>query len=69
MGEVGDPPPHFYYVHRAAEILGCSFMELDAHPEKLELMSIAFTLEWGKLDGETALKQNPKFKEMVKKSS
>lgn len=67
MGEVGEPPPAYYYVHRAAEILGCSYIELDEHPDKLNLMAKAFTIEWGKSDGERALKKNPKFKAMMEK--
>lgn len=65
MGQIGQPP-FFYFIHRAAKILGCSFLELEHHPERFRLMSLAFTLESGKNQGDRILKQNPEYKALIK---
>jgi hypothetical protein len=53
----------------AAEILGCSFMELNDHPNKRNLMRMAFTYRWGKNAGETAKEANPEYQKEIKKLS
>jgi hypothetical protein len=50
----------------AAEILRMSYVELDKHPQKSELMTKAFTYRWGKNEGESTKEANPKFQKMVK---
>jgi hypothetical protein len=58
-------------VWKASKILGCSYLELDAHPEKGNLMSIAFTVDNGQNEGEYLRELNPEWtkkkKEMQKK--
>ena len=44
---------------RAAQILGCSYLELRDAPDKGELMRIAFTYERGTNDGEYLRECNP----------
>lgn len=53
----------------AAEILGCSFMELNDHPNKRNLMRMAFTYRWGKNQGETSKEANPTYQKAVKELS
>ncbi len=60
LGQIGEPPP-FFYVAEAARILGCSFIDLEYHPDKFELMGQAFTLQWGRTDGELQRELNPEY--------
>lgn len=53
----------------AAEILGCSFMELNTHPDKRSLMRMAQTYRWGKNEGESTREANPEYQREVKKLS
>jgi hypothetical protein len=59
-------PPDYYFVYEAAQFLGCSFMELDSHPDKRSLMAVAFTIRGGKNDGETMREQNPEYQRMIR---
>lgn len=56
-GKVGEAPD-YYYVHTAAKHFGMSFVELDEHPRKFELMSKAFTLQIGVHEGLEIWKKN-----------
>ena len=60
LGQFGEPS-HEYFIAEAAKELGCSFMELEAHPERERLMAVAFTLSIGRADGEHAMQCNPIF--------
>lgn len=51
--------PGWFYVMEAAKILGSSYMELNEHPEKLQLMRMAFTYKRGTQDGEYLVQVNP----------
>lgn len=53
----------------AAEILNCSFMELESHPDRVRLMTIAQTVKSGRNNGEYLLKCNPKFHMLVKNAT
>lgn len=53
----------------AAEVLRCSYMELEGHPQKRELMRKAFSYRWGKNAGETQKEANPLYQQAVKKLS
>lgn len=64
MGE-GDLP-FAYKVYEAAKVLNCSFMELLDHPDRLELMSLAFTIERGENEGRYLQQVNPQFQEQLK---
>jgi hypothetical protein len=50
----------------AAEILRCSYMELEGHPQKRELMRKAYTYRWGRNAGETQKEANPIYQKAVK---
>jgi hypothetical protein len=50
----------------AAKILGCSYLDLDSHPDKLSLMEKAFTYSEGKGKGEYMRALNPKYQRMQK---
>lgn len=54
-----DVPPDYYFVDKAARFLRMSFVELDEHPRKYELMQIAATLEYGENEGENVKRCNP----------
>ncbi len=58
-----------YYVYKAAKILGCSFLELDGHPEKARLMTLAFTFESGENEGEYLRELNPEWQKKKKAMS
>jgi len=55
-----------YFVDEAAKLLRCSYLELNDHPQKFQLMSTAFTLREGhtvaeniiKIDAESKAKLN-----------
>ncbi len=65
MGEIGRPP-FWYFVIEAAKALNCTFMELFEHPERDQLISIAFSYKQGVSDGEFLLRCNPTFKREAK---
>jgi hypothetical protein len=46
--------------------LGCSYLELDAHPDKARLMTIAFTVESGDAEGEYLRELNPNWQKRKK---
>ncbi len=60
-GELGEAPPE-WFVYEASKFLGMSFVELDGHPDKHELMRMAFTLKLGIQDGEAAIREQMKQK-------
>jgi hypothetical protein len=68
LGKIG-MPPDYYFVFEAAQVLGCSFMDLDEHPEKRTLMALAFTVKGGKNDGEYMRERNPEYQKMLKDAS
>lgn len=63
-GAVGEPPD-YYYVQTAAKYLRMSFVELDEHPRKFELMAKAFTLQIGIHEGLEIWKKNAESKAKV----
>ena len=65
MGRHGSLP-FYYHINDAAKVLNCSFLELEAHPERSRLMRLAFTIRGGSSEGERMLKKNPEFRAMVK---
>jgi hypothetical protein len=68
LGKYGEPPD-YYFIHAAAKELGMSYVELEDHPERERLMTIAFTLSHGRDDGEHMMQCNPEFIRMQKKRS
>lgn len=46
-----------------------TYIDLETHPKKRELMSKAFTYRWGKNQGETTREANPIYQQAVKKLS
>jgi hypothetical protein len=60
LGKHGRPPDCFF-VAKAAEILGCSYLDLFYHADRFELMRTAFTLNWGRSDGEYLRELNPEY--------
>jgi len=49
--------------------LGCSFIELDEHPDKANLMATAFTLSVGDNEGEYLRELNPAWQKKKKEMS
>lgn len=67
LGEVEEngqliSPPFYYFVYKAAKILGCSYLELDAREDKTELMKMAFTIDYGERVGEQMKELNPVYR-------
>lgn len=60
LGKYGQPPES-YFIAEAAKILGCSFIELNYHADRFDLMRTAFTLNWGRADGEYMRELNPEY--------
>jgi hypothetical protein len=60
LGRFGEPCDE-YFISEAAKELGMGYADLEDHPERERLMTIAFTLAAGKADGEHAMKCNPEF--------
>jgi hypothetical protein len=67
-GELISPPPE-WFVHKAAKILGCSFLELESHSDKARLMTLAFTFEQGEGQGEYLKELNPEWQRKKKEVS
>ena len=49
--------------------MGCSFLELDTHPDKARLMTLAFTFEAGEGEGEYLRELNPEWQKKKKSMS
>jgi hypothetical protein len=56
--EGAEPPPFYFLVWQAANVLPQSFFTLLAHPDIFELMHLAFTIQQGQSDGEHLAKLN-----------
>jgi hypothetical protein len=65
MGKFRDPPNE-YFISEAAKELGMSYADLEVHPERERLMTIAFTLSTGKAEGEQALQCTKEFWKLQK---
>jgi hypothetical protein len=68
MGEVGSPPV-WYLILESLPILRMSLPEWSEHPEKWELLNLALSYRKGKSDGETMLRNNPKYWKFCKDQS
>jgi len=55
-----------YFIYRASQILNCSFIELDSHPDKARLMELAFTFSQGDNQGEYLRELNPEWQRQKK---
>jgi len=54
-------PDAWFFVIEAAQILGCSAIELDNHPDKAMWMQRAHDYNNGLTEGKTQLRMNVKF--------
>jgi hypothetical protein len=68
LGEYGSLP-YWYQMCEAAAALPPNFFELLKHPERNEIMQMAFTYKQSKASGEFDRELNPKYQHMVKESA
>lgn len=62
-------PPFGYYIWKASKILGCSYIELEGHPDIARLMTLAFTYDNGDSEGEYLRELNPEWQRKKKSMS